>query len=203
VVTGASNYYINHSKPVEAKPGAPPSRAAVFLSSERTKRGLNNVHAFSGQAVKVSAKTINVIDGMIKSAVGNNKGKGKERQTLAPGQTSAGGSRSPSPGPPSRLNTAPPSVLGGQLHASPTDGKPPLPPRNISRSPSPGPAPPLPPRKVSTTGRLVLSADLILSTLEHSAKQLIDVGSDRISAVVGHRCVLNTHFDTSLLLTCA
>lgn len=164
------------SKDPNAPPPLPP-RALVLLTSPRTRKGLQTVHAMSGQAVQVSAKTIGMLDGIIKKVVGkDSKGKGRETAIAAPpmiaSTLSPGGvaPRSSSPGP------APP----------PYAEKPPLPPRNNSRAPSPQP-PALPPRTLNTKTRLILSADLILSTLDNSMKQIMDVGGQQLGAVVGHK----------------
>ena len=45
------------------------------------------------------------------------------------------------------------------------------------------------PQRLSTTDKIVLSADLILSTLDESAKQILGVGGERLSAAVGHTWV--------------
>lgn len=136
----------------------------------------------SGQVVQVSAMTIALVDKMIKRAAGR-KAKGKETtsrttSTLNPGATapSMDRSRSPSPAPP-----------------HPTSDKPSLPPRKAA-SPQP---PPLTPRldsasstePLGTKERLILSADLILSTIDSSTKQILDVGSQQLNAVVEHKCV--------------
>ncbi|KAJ7671015.1 hypothetical protein B0H17DRAFT_1170992 [Mycena rosella] len=202
-ISAGSTYYTSHSKP-SAQPAASgsssgssapplPPRAVAFLSSARTRKGLAAVQSVSGEAVKVSAKTVEIIDGMIKQALGSSKGKG--RQTL--------GSRTPLPSrAPSPSSLAPPPPYT----SSPAE-KPPLPPR---RQPSPAPssstAPPsLPPRtktgspmeslpqqghvaiKLTTTARILLSADLILSTIDNSARRLLDSGTENLGAVVGHK----------------
>ncbi|KAG7453063.1 uncharacterized protein BT62DRAFT_879811 [Guyanagaster necrorhizus] len=203
VVNSASNYYINHSPPspnhpANAKPGEPPKpppRALVFLTSDKTKKGLAAAHTYTGQAVKVSSKTLSIIEGMIKKTMGSEKkgkGKGNASHPSIPGSGSLSpnsgyASRSSSPGMPS--TPPPPYYASNSGHLLP-DGKPPLPPRrspspSMSRSSSPQPpAPPLPPRR---TRRLLLSANLILSTLDNSAKRILDVGTERIGAVVGHK----------------
>ncbi|KAK0224994.1 hypothetical protein EDD85DRAFT_217063 [Armillaria nabsnona] len=206
VVNSASSYYINHSEPsphhpANAKPGEPPNpppRALVFLTSDKTKKGLTAAHAYTGQAVKVSAKTLSIIDGMIKKTMGSDKkgkGKGKASHPSTPGSGSLSpsmgyGSRSSSP---STSSSPPPPYHASQSGHLLPNGKPPLPPRrspspSMSRTPSPQPpAPPLPPRNLGRTRRLLLSADLILSTLDNSTKRILDVGTSRLGAVVGHK----------------
>ncbi|KAJ7575134.1 hypothetical protein C8J56DRAFT_459751 [Mycena floridula] len=194
VVTSASSYYISHSTP-----SPNPSRAQSFLASEQTRKGLGTIHAVSGQAVKVSSKTIALIDSMIGRAIGMKK----KAVPVAGTSTPLSPPNSPAPPPYS-------ATLG-------IDGKPSLPPRRPSPSPASSPsfpstsysalspsfpsspsasssalvspsgsAPALPPR-LSTKARVILSADLILSTIDQSAKELLNVGSQQISAVVGHK----------------
>ncbi|KAJ7272939.1 senescence-associated protein-domain-containing protein [Mycena rebaudengoi] len=178
-ISAASSYYTSHSTPAAStkssgsstSPPLPP-RAVAFLASARTRKGLATVHSVSGQAVKVSGKTVALIDSMIKRAIGSAKGK-QSTATLAPGPPLPPRSTSPSFPPPP--------------YTSSPGEKPSLPPR---RQPSPAPAsapPTLPPRKVSTTARILLSADLILSTIDHSTRRLLDSGTQTVGTVVGHK----------------
>jgi len=45
----------------------------------------------------------------------------------------------------------------------------------------------------------LISADLILSTLDDSAKQIMDVGGQRLNAVVGHKYGADAAQSTSML----
>ncbi|KAF7323272.1 Senescence domain-containing protein [Mycena chlorophos] len=188
-LSAGATYYTSHTKAVgTAAPGKPPPlppRAASFLSSARTRKGLTAIHSVSGQAVKLSSKTVEIIDGMIKRAMGNSKIK--DRPRLVPPQLPP---RTPSPGPSRSALEPPPPPYSRTL--SLTGDKPPLPPR---RTPSPGP-PALPPRKSNTEQvtvrlskktRVLLSADLILATMDNSVKRILDSGQDNVSRVVGHR----------------
>ncbi|KAF8061667.1 hypothetical protein FPV67DRAFT_1631163 [Lyophyllum atratum] len=225
-ITTASNYYISNSasSPHNSKsatasgsstPAQPPSRALVFLTSERTRKGLAGVHAVSGQAVKVSAKTVSMVDSMIRRAMG---GKAKKPRQFIPGKPSsaAPGMLSPTPsigGKAPQLPPRTPSPSGAKSHLAPPPSysgmplpgsfpadKPALPPRR-----STSPAPPLPPRTVSgmpenvvvapqpvrgplsKKERVLLSADLILSTIDHETRRLLDTSTESIGAVVGHK----------------
>jgi spartin len=181
VISASSNYAIAHTTPSpnksqfsQAETSTPPSgasgKATVFLSADKGRSGLASVHAFSGQAVKVSHQTLKFIDKMIDKAIGG------------PGSSVKGKVTATSPTPTSQPSSA---------FLAP-DSKPPLPPR---RTPSPdgaapGPStkpPQLPPRNLSRKARLVLSADLILSTLDESVKQLLDVSTGSIDAFVSHK----------------
>ncbi|KAF8894779.1 hypothetical protein BD779DRAFT_1502872 [Infundibulicybe gibba] len=207
-VTAASNYYISHSAPSPHNPvarattptppvaggSAPPlpPRALVFLSSESTRKNLSTVHAVSGQAVKVSSKTVALIDNMIRRAVGGRAKKARGDRLAAASSNYPSGSLTP-PLPPRAPSPSPPTYSSAMLAPG---NQPKLPPR---RSPSPGP--PLPPRaipgppsdyqppqnKISRGERFLLSADLILSTIDHSTRRILDTGTERIGAVVGHK----------------
>ncbi|KAJ7118870.1 hypothetical protein C8R44DRAFT_878405 [Mycena epipterygia] len=200
-ISAGSSYYTSNSKPsaprAASTSGPPPlpPRAVAFLSSARTRKGLAAVHSVSGQAVKVSAKTVEIIDGMIQQAVGSSK-KGKAKASQA--------TLSPASGPPLPPRTPSPSLAPPPPYTKSAGEKPPLPPR---REPSPSPsssklAPSLPPRKtpvdpapaeerfaikLTTKARILLSADLILSTLDNSTRRLFDSGTENLGAVVGHK----------------
>ncbi|KAF8163687.1 hypothetical protein B0H34DRAFT_765375 [Crassisporium funariophilum] len=242
-ITTASSYYVAHSdqSPHHSSPttpkgsgsksptagGAPPPlppRALVFLTSEKTRKGLSTVHAMSGQAVKVSSKTVNTIDNMIRRAMG---GKSKRTKYFAhgglaagqgpiPGLMTPGGGvptippRSPSPSFSTKSGLAPPPYSsGGEKNFSVSPGGPPLPPR---RSTSPAP-PPLPPRtasgtpegsapmqpRLSTKDHILISADLILSTIDDSTRRVLDVGTQELSKVMGHKYGAEAAESSSLL----
>ena len=113
----------------------------------------------SGKAVKVSSKTIEVVDGLIKKAVG--------RKEKAKPQSPAPGTRSVPPNLPSRN--------GGRESPMPSSdsGPPSLPPRPALRK----------------RDKVILSADVVLSTIEESIKRIIDTGSEEITRVVTHKYV--------------
>ncbi|KAF8655845.1 hypothetical protein AX16_002929 [Volvariella volvacea WC 439] len=194
---------------------APPSRTTIFLTSERTRKNLSTVHAVSGKAVQVSSKTVSVVDDMIRRAMGG-KAKGKATiHQVSPSpppplpSRSAGAyggpSHAPYPPPPPQsvpYGASPYSVPPPSYQSATGLEKPPLP----SRGPSP--APPLPPRsgpgaaapqpipgtnyqgkplKLGTKAKILLSADLILSTIDDSARKLLDGGTDTVGNVVGHK----------------
>ncbi|RDB24224.1 hypothetical protein Hypma_008599 [Hypsizygus marmoreus] len=236
-ITTASSYYIAHSTPsphhsssstpssstpssgtpksTPGTPKPPPPPALVFLTSERTRKGLAGVHAVSGQAVKVSSKTVSAIDSMIRRAMG---GKAKRQKfttrsgvsspaSLSPAASSSG-SGSPTPPrlplrSPSSSSLAPPAYVSipGKSSSFPNDTKPALPPRR-----SPSPVPPTLPRRspthtpqapeiqaprpavtLSKKERILLSADLIFATIDNETRRVLDTGTERIGAVVGHK----------------
>lgn len=218
-LTSAASYYINHSTPSPHASGShnpgsgpppPPPRALLLLSHPRTHSALSSAYAVSGQAVRVSQKTVSVVESMIRHAVGG-KDKTKAAPTLRrpqpPATSSVPPSASPVPTPAMSslsLSEPPPPYPGTP------DGKPPLPPRH-------GPPPPLPPRSPLPAGeksvssasiptaagtvpadappprplrkheKLVLSANLVLATVDDSVKRAVDVGSTQLTAVMGHK----------------
>ncbi|ESK92237.1 hypothetical protein Moror_4769 [Moniliophthora roreri MCA 2997] len=208
VISGASNYYISHSQPSphhsstnlarsgdasgsSTPPPPPPPRALVFLTSEKTRKNLAKVQTVSTQAAKVSGKTIAIIDDIIYRAI-----NGKEKSSKGKGTTSTLAAPVPQSGTNSgRTSPAPPPYTSQVNLAAGGNNKPPLPPRasgstvplNRSNSPNPAPPPPLPPRKLGFKGRIILSADLILSTIDESTKKLINVGADSATAIVQHK----------------
>ena len=207
--SSATNYYINHSTPAptpkDGTPPPPPPRALLLLSHPRTQSTLSRAYAISGQAVKVSSKTIDIVENLIKRAVGAPTDKSKAPPVPPRLQPSSSAPASPN------RSADPPAYSGA------ADGKPPLPPRH-STSAVPtlgsGPAPPLPPRGKSPVpgstpgtpaaasgtstpvsvakplgrrGKIALSANLILATVDDSIRRTWDVGSERATAVVAHK----------------
>lgn len=149
----ASKYYVSHSRPHTPSPSpAPPSHGGgIVISNPRTRSALTQAHMVSGKAVKVSAKTIEVVDSLIKKAVGRNE-------------------RARAQNPP---NT-PPSYEGKGGLAPPSG--------------YPGVGPPLPSRpKLRKRDKLILSADVVLSTIEESIKRVLDSGSEEVTRVVTHK----------------
>ncbi|KAL1719997.1 hypothetical protein EV715DRAFT_251024 [Schizophyllum commune] len=73
-------------------------------------------------------------------------------------------------GPPPRGTSGPPPGFAG-----------------TGASGAPGAPPPLPPRELKTRDRVLLSADLILSTIDDSTRQLIEAGVVNFGKVMGHR----------------
>ena len=204
-ITTASSLYVAHSTPSPHHPSSgpsthagppppPPPRALVFLTSERTQKGLASVHAVSGEAVKVSSKTINHIDSMIRRAMGA-RPRRRERQDLSStpatiGYLSPGGSPPPLP-PRTPSPSGSTSRFALPSYDSVVNGpKPPLPTRPSSSSPLSPPtlAPQAPPSlKLTTKDRVLLSLDLILSTIDNSARRVLDTGTQEIGKVIGHK----------------
>ncbi|KAF9066403.1 hypothetical protein BDP27DRAFT_1423925 [Rhodocollybia butyracea] len=196
VISSASSYYIAHSAPASASssrsssaaPSSFQSKAVALVSSSNTQTGLAHAHALTGQAVKISGKTLEVVDGLISRIIGGRSSAKTANPSASTSSLPPAYSKSPSPIPS-------------------MDQKPPLPPRSVSsttmlsqsseleKPPLPSqaraittPPPPLPPRSLKKDlSKLILSADLILSTLDESAKQLLDVGGRNATRMVNHR----------------
>ncbi|KAI0373231.1 hypothetical protein BV20DRAFT_963050 [Pilatotrama ljubarskyi] len=232
-LTNAANYYIHHSAPSPHASGSqtpatskngttpppPPPRALLLLSHPRTHTTLSHAYAISGQAVKVSQKTIGIVEKMIRRAVSSqqksNAGTSRPPPPPPPMASSASAPAAPSaPGAAASSTslTVPPPPYAGPS-AAPADGKPPLPPRrgvppplpprSRSKSPipsgekstsAPSPAPSAPagpftgqPKPLKKHEKLLLSANLVLATVDDSVKRVFDVGSEQLTAVMSHK----------------
>ena len=203
-ITTASSLYVAHSTPsphhpssgpsTGAGPPPPPPHALVFLASERTQKGLASVHAVSGEAVKVSLKTISHIDSMIRRVMGA-RPRRCERQDLSSTPTSIGYLSPGGNPPPLPPRTPSPSGSTSRFALLSYDSvvnetKPAIPTRPSSSSPLSPPtlAPQAPPSlKLTTKDRVLLSLDLILSTIDNSAGRVLDTGTQEIGKVVGHK----------------
>ncbi|KAF8188319.1 hypothetical protein BJ912DRAFT_968419 [Pholiota molesta] len=183
ITTGAS-LYVSHSAP---------------LHTTLTRKGLSTVHALSGEAVKVSSKTVALIDSMIRRAMGAKPKRARYFATGADANAHNAGLLSPNKSPlPSRTPSPTPSTRSAGAVPPPpyTQGPfipprrslspaPPLPPRAgpsaYAPPPTPGQqAPPLPERRLKTKDHILISADLILSTIDDSARR-------QIGRVMGHK----------------
>lgn len=227
LVTAGANYYISKSQahtPSQSRPpspapgtaaaarsapGAPaqeqPSNVLAFLTSTKTRKNLSKVHALTGQAVHVSAKTVGMIDKMVKRTVDRN---GNNTRPSAPSGSAKWNSphsrlvhkasnrdekgvvSSPLPRlQPGRSSPQPPSPVSYPTYNGSSSG---APPPSYSAATGSNPtavsAPPrLPPRPLSRTAKVILSADLILSTLEENVKRLVVGGENTINNVVRHK----------------
>ncbi|KAH7890047.1 hypothetical protein F5I97DRAFT_1800789 [Phlebopus sp. FC_14] len=216
-MTSASSYYIKHSKPHTSSSSdgnsTTPPRALVFLTSEKAQKGLSTVHALSGRAATVSHKTVSLVDEMVRRTVGRKKKSTQAASSSAAG-IPAPPLPPRSPGLNATANLPPPYAYSSGEHLSTL--KPPLPPRSVSPQPkyseskSIDSKPALPPRTdgripspqsyASTSAqspgsrpplrmrhRLLLSADLILSTMDSSMKQVVSVGGETLGRAVEHK----------------
>lgn len=126
-----------------------------MISNPRTRSALTQAHVISGSAVKVSAKTVEIVDGLIKKAVGR-----KEKQKQIP--------QSPPNFPPRNGEKGVPTPPPGF-----SDVPPPIPPRPTLRK----------------RDRVILSAEVVLSTIEESFLRVVDTGSEEITRIVTHKYV--------------
>ncbi|KAF7799692.1 hypothetical protein EIP86_010934 [Pleurotus ostreatoroseus] len=191
-ITSVSNFYIAHSTPgtpatfsrpgsgsaSPITPGSPPSPASPSATTSTMER----VYALSGTVANTSSRAAGAVENVIRRAVG------------AEPKTNSGRTTSPavSPRPSAEvLHTPPPA------YAVYTPKQRPLPSRTSSekekhkgdekeredaaedqeqeRKP------------LGTKDRLLLSANLVLTTVDDSARRMFEVGSDRLGAVVGHK----------------
>lgn len=163
-MTAASSYYINHTTP----------NAQPLVFSERTRGHVRRIHAVSGTAVKVTAKTTGLINDAIGRAVEYVSGSASA-SAQAPGRAAVATS-----GTTSALGSAPL-----------------LPPRKSDTSEKqsgsgrvPTPTPPEQPPRLPLKNRILFSADLLLTTVENSAKHIVEHSTQKISESLGHKYVV-------------
>ncbi|KAH9930943.1 uncharacterized protein B0H18DRAFT_1083676 [Fomitopsis serialis] len=179
----------------------PPSRMATVLTHPTTHTALGYAHTATGHAARVSSKTVELVEGMIRRAV-----SGRQPSGSSAVQQHTPSSPTPVASPGSLLV---PPAYNAYAPPQPPSEKPPLPPR---RDGSKSPAPPLPLRpdgskspvpspKPALTGadsnaprlplrtrdRLALSANLVLASVDESTTRLLDAGTAQLGAVVGHK----------------
>ncbi len=148
------------------KNSTPREKPIVF--SENTHATLRRIHGISGQAVTVTAKTTGLIHNLVDKAATRVSGSSSRSQT--PASSYASGSQSPAPPLPLRA--------GEKRQLSPT-----------SKTLTP---PPIPPRAPTSNrkrilNRLLMSTDLLLTTVENSAQQLVGQAASNISAGLSHK----------------
>lgn len=165
------------------------------MTSPSAHVALSGALAVSGKAAQISERTMNLVEGMIRRAVG-----GKEKVApIVPKQTAAQYPPPPYPGPhlPSRSTVPPPlpprsgrstpnasSELSQKSPMSALDstnqvGNAPIGESNTSNARKP----------LRTREKLALSANLVLATIDDSTRRVFDVGSARLGEAVGHKYV--------------
>ena len=200
-IASATSYYIEHSKPTR--------EPVVF--SDTTRKNLRRVHKISGQAVMVTSKATGAIHKAVEKWADRVIARGSSPPSAPPLPPRNRDGPSPPYAPPlpprNRDGLSPTSVP--PLPPRNRDGlcpssAPPLPPRNkdgLSPSsltspylspPSPPsashtPPPPLPSRKLAMLKRILASADLLHTTIEHSTDHLISNGIQNVSRAMGHK----------------
>lgn len=108
-ISTASKYYVTHSRP--HTPSSPPQpgpsqRSGIVISNPRTRSALTQAHLISGKAVKVSSKTVEVVDGLIKKAVGRKEKAKPQSPPNLPPRNGEKGVQTPSSG----LSDVPPPI---------------------------------------------------------------------------------------------
>lgn len=156
-MSGASRYYVARSKShtPSSSPGPPGPPSGIVISNPRTRSALTQAHTVSGKAVRVSAKTIEVVDGLIKKAAGRKEKARPQHSPYVPPRSGGKGDFAPSP--------------------AFSDARPPLPPRPALRK----------------RDKIILSADVVLSTIEENIVRLLDTGSEEVTRVVTHKYAQN------------
>jgi len=173
-LTSASTYYISRSAPYT--PPDPTTTPTITKTTPPPHPALSQAPALSETAARASARTADYVGSLIGRAVGGKKSGSSSNQSSKP--------TSPSPWPPG----SPPPLPYRPRTPNSAPSSPPRPSKTSSSSSSSSQPPTLPPRKpLRTRDRLVLSANLLLATVDDSAKRMLEVGTERIGAVVGHK----------------
>jgi len=168
----ASEYYIKNTKPLP--------EPLVF--SESTKVNIRRVHAVTGTAVKVTAKTTGLIHSLVDYAADKLQGSTPPPKSAvyAPGTPGM-------PGAPRAPGTPPKLPSRGEKSAAPSPS-PMSSNANLASGSQTPQRPPLPPRKSKRLlNRLLISTDLLLTTVENSAQQLIVSTTDNLANSLGHK----------------
>ncbi|CAL1703366.1 unnamed protein product [Somion occarium] len=190
-LTTASKYYIGHSK-AYTPPASSPTSTPGVTTPPTPHPYLSRAHAWTSQAARASARTGELVEGIIRSAVGNKNAPSSNKPSSL--------HQSPTSTPP-RISSPGYKVYTPKSRATTPAGlAPPLPPRTLSAGGSRSPAgsrptsprpkttqPEQPHKPLKTTHKIALSANLVLATIDDSANRLFEAGSQNLSAVVGHK----------------
>ncbi|EKM56059.1 uncharacterized protein PHACADRAFT_122209 [Phanerochaete carnosa HHB-10118-sp] len=182
-ITSASSFYIAHSKP--GSPKIPPGDASPNpgLTPSASSNALAKAHAFSGSARAVTQRTSDMIGDMITRAMG-----GKSKSTSPTPSNSAPASASSTPpyaspelqGPPPPYAVYTPKrrlqVTRGQSEKTVSESEE---AEEVEPETSKGPP--------GIKDKLFMSANLIITTVDDSARRVFEVGTDSLGAVVGHK----------------
>ncbi|KAL6308714.1 hypothetical protein BKA93DRAFT_815336 [Sparassis latifolia] len=216
-ITTASTFYINHSTPspyassssASSAPCTPDSRAdssallsasqrapsstptpvplplpLQILTSPRTHAALSSAQVFSRQAMRLSHRTAGFVDDLL-SRVVSGLSTQQTSTSASNAATRPDGEKDNAPPPPYDADA---SQVGSQVGEKPL-----LPP---PRTPTPQPEKPEPrtqanqmltAEQLTTRDRLALSANLVLASVDDSARRVWEVGSERLAAVVEHK----------------
>ncbi|KIP10277.1 hypothetical protein PHLGIDRAFT_33952 [Phlebiopsis gigantea 11061_1 CR5-6] len=164
-ITSASNFYIAHSSP--GSPIPPSDSPHPTTPPTTSQSALTTAHAMSGKARAVSAKTADIVGGAIARAMG-----AKVTSTNSMPQNNGG----PPPYMTSPQGTPLPYAVYTPRH------RPQLPRVQVNTEAEEGPRGP-----PKMKDKLFMSANLLITTVDDSARRVFDVGTDRLGAVVGHK----------------
>ncbi|KZV83483.1 hypothetical protein EXIGLDRAFT_656021 [Exidia glandulosa HHB12029] len=135
-------------------------RPTPVVFSERTKQNVKRVHNISGTAVHVTSKTTKLIHGAVDHLA----------KYVSGSRPATPAREFPPPLPPRSGKSAPTTPIEGPGHGGQL-----------------GVPPPLPARKPRLLTSILMSTDLILTTLEQSGKHLLTAGTQALSGSMGHR----------------
>lgn len=191
---------VSAQNPSVAPPPLPPRPPVlVFLTSEKTQRGAAALHSMSGEAVKLSSRTINAIDNMIRRTMGMKNRRTKYFSSSSePSGPGAASLAAPFPPPYEAVDKSrsaspqfypekysPPPILP---RSSPFAVPPPLPSRSEHGSSTSPISAALPHQPILTSKeRILMSMDLILSTVDDSARRLLDSAPTAVGKVMAHK----------------
>ncbi|KAG8861255.1 hypothetical protein FRB96_003205 [Tulasnella sp. 330] len=157
-MTVASDYYVRNSTPAPTP--------VVF--SDSTRNSLRRVHNVSGQAVKVTQTTTNMIFAMVDKAFDKVSGATQNQRSQPRSNTmlAQGSMGIPEP------------TQSGKEEGRTMDNQ-------AAFHPAGQPSPPK--KKQRLLNRLLMSTDLIFTTLESSAQNLLTHGNDKLAVSLGHK----------------
>ncbi|KAI0093740.1 senescence-associated protein-domain-containing protein [Irpex rosettiformis] len=183
-ITSASNYYITHSQPGKRSGSGTPngsgSNTPLSSSSSTTNAALSKVHIFSGQARTVSSKAVDAVGGVIRRAMG-----AKPDTPPIPLYSPTAPLYESGPPPPYAVYT-------------PKPRRPPPPPPSVEKEEEPSE-----PKPLKTLDKVLISANLVLTTIDDSARRMFEVSNDRLGAVVGHKYGMDAQQTTNLTMNTA
>jgi spartin len=183
-ITSASNYYISHTKPGTPQPPPGSTSPRPTLSPSTSSSALAMAHTVTDTARAATQRTSDMVGDMIARAMG---GKTKSVPSTPAASAPVSASSTPSYASPQPQGPPPPYTVYAPKR------KPQLPSRPQSEKTAPecekdevvgsetlkGPP--------GVKDKLLMSANLIITTVDDSARRMFEVSADRLGAVVGHK----------------
>ncbi|GBE82757.1 hypothetical protein SCP_0411420 [Sparassis crispa] len=156
-----------------------------ILSSPRTHAALSSAQVFSRQAMRLSHRTAGFIDDLLSRVVSG----------VSTQQTSTSTSNAATRPDGEKADAPPPPYDAGASQVGSQRGEKPLLPPSRTHTPQPEKLEPrtqanqMPAaeQQLPTRDRLALSANLVLASVDDSARRVWEVGSERLAAVVEHK----------------